>query len=119
MDKCIFTQSCRKYVQTTLHIMEQQRLWQAKKRNLSAKEVKDLNAFVKGKINEMIKEHHCNMHVMSNFEDMSLSSSNKSVQSIISNNSEGVLTTRVTSWLLRNEAMAQNKKGINLGITKI
>eukprot|EP00957_Ditylum_brightwellii_P051280 3888028-Ditylum_brightwellii.AAC.1 len=67
--------------------MEQQRLWQvwfvkdarklAKKCGLSAKEVKDLNIFVKGKINKTIKEHNCNMHAMSNFEDLFLSSSKK------------------------------------------
>eukprot|EP00957_Ditylum_brightwellii_P080920 6155519-Ditylum_brightwellii.AAC.1 len=53
-----------------------------------AKEVKDLNTFVKDKINEMIKRCSCNIHVMSDFKDLFLSSSHKSVQSIISNTSE-------------------------------
>eukprot|EP00957_Ditylum_brightwellii_P001771 136344-Ditylum_brightwellii.AAC.1 len=75
------------------HITEQQRLWQvwfvkdaersAKKRGLICKEVKDLNVFVKDKI----KERNCNMHTMSNFKDLSISSSSKSIQSIISNTS--------------------------------
>eukprot|EP00957_Ditylum_brightwellii_P094865 7224643-Ditylum_brightwellii.AAC.1 len=98
MDECDFTQSCRKHVQPTHHITEHQRLWQvwcikdteklAKKCSLSAKEVKDLNRFVKGKISETIKECTCNMHAMSNFEDLFLSSSNKIAQSIISATSE-------------------------------
>eukprot|EP00957_Ditylum_brightwellii_P060953 4627222-Ditylum_brightwellii.AAC.1 len=53
----------------------------------SGKEVKDLNVFAKCKIKETIKGCHRNMHVMSNFEDLSISSSNKSIQSIISNTS--------------------------------
>eukprot|EP00957_Ditylum_brightwellii_P175180 13336688-Ditylum_brightwellii.AAC.1 len=90
--------ACSTPVQPMYHITEQQRLWQvqfvkdaekwAKKCSLSAIEVKDLNAFVKNKIDEMIKECNCNIHAMSNFEDLSLSSSNKSVQSIINNTSE-------------------------------
>eukprot|EP00957_Ditylum_brightwellii_P088589 6747812-Ditylum_brightwellii.AAC.1 len=70
--------------------MEQQRLQQvqfvkdterrAKKCGLSAKEVKDINTFTKDKINETIKECNHNMHTMSNFEDLSISSSNKIVQ---------------------------------------
>eukprot|EP00957_Ditylum_brightwellii_P057216 4335422-Ditylum_brightwellii.AAC.1 len=65
-DEYNFTQSHRKHAQPTHHIMEQQRLWhvqfvkdaekQAKERSLSTKEVKDLNAFTKDKIDEMIKE---------------------------------------------------------------
>eukprot|EP00957_Ditylum_brightwellii_P097571 7431033-Ditylum_brightwellii.AAC.1 len=96
-NECNFTQPCRKHVQPTHNITEQQRLQQvrfvkdaekqAKKCGLSAKEVKDLNAFVKDKIHEMIKECNCNMHAMSNFEDLSLSSINESVQSIIINTS--------------------------------
>eukprot|EP00957_Ditylum_brightwellii_P075877 5766814-Ditylum_brightwellii.AAC.1 len=64
-DKCEFVQSHRKHVQPMHHIMEQQRLQQvqfvkdakrqAKKRSLTGKEVKDLNAFVKDKIKETIK----------------------------------------------------------------
>eukprot|EP00957_Ditylum_brightwellii_P161715 12312461-Ditylum_brightwellii.AAC.1 len=78
--------------------MEQQRLQQvqfvkdtemhAKKHGLSAKEVKDLNTFVKDKINQTMKGCNCNIYTMSNFEDLSISSSNDSVQSIISNTSE-------------------------------
>eukprot|EP00957_Ditylum_brightwellii_P109816 8375687-Ditylum_brightwellii.AAC.1 len=77
--------------------MEQQRLRQvrfvkdakrrAKKCSITGKEVKDLNAFVKDKIEEMIKERNCNMHVMSDFDNLSLSSSNDSIKSIISNTS--------------------------------
>eukprot|EP00957_Ditylum_brightwellii_P111386 8495438-Ditylum_brightwellii.AAC.1 len=64
--------SCRKHVQPMRCITKQQRLlqvWfvkdskrQAKKRGLTGKEVKDLNAFVKDKIEETIKERDCNMH---------------------------------------------------------
>eukprot|EP00957_Ditylum_brightwellii_P177573 13525538-Ditylum_brightwellii.AAC.1 len=78
-------------------ITEQQRLRQvgfvkdtkrrAKKYGMAGKEVKDLNALVKDKIKESIKERGCNMHAMSNFEDLSISLSNKSIQSIISNTS--------------------------------
>eukprot|EP00957_Ditylum_brightwellii_P181342 13813950-Ditylum_brightwellii.AAC.1 len=75
--------------------MEQQRLQQvrfvkdakrrAKKRGLKGREVKDLNALIKDKINETIKEGDCGMHAMSNFEDLSISSSDDSIKSIISN----------------------------------
>eukprot|EP00957_Ditylum_brightwellii_P088386 6732078-Ditylum_brightwellii.AAC.1 len=77
--------------------MEQQRLRQvrflkdakrrAKKRGLTDREVKDLNAFVKDKIKETIKEHDCNMRTMSNFDNLSISSSDDSIESIISNTS--------------------------------
>eukprot|EP00957_Ditylum_brightwellii_P029814 2254981-Ditylum_brightwellii.AAC.1 len=80
----------RKHVQPTYRITEQQRLWQiwfvkdakrqAKRCGLTGKEVKDLNMVVKDKINETIKENDCGMHTMSNFEDLSISSSNKSIQ---------------------------------------
>eukprot|EP00957_Ditylum_brightwellii_P086213 6560258-Ditylum_brightwellii.AAC.1 len=89
MGKCNFTQSHRKHVWPTQHIMEQQRLWQvwfvkdtetqAKKHSLSVNEVKDLNAFVKDKIKETIKEHNHDMHTIINFKDLSLSSSNENV----------------------------------------
>eukprot|EP00957_Ditylum_brightwellii_P132682 10117198-Ditylum_brightwellii.AAC.1 len=79
MDKCNFVQSHRKHVQPVHCITEQQRLWQvwfvkdakrrAKKHGLTSKEVKDLNAFIKHKINETIKERNCNMHTMGDFED--------------------------------------------------
>eukprot|EP00957_Ditylum_brightwellii_P030620 2320508-Ditylum_brightwellii.AAC.1 len=72
-------QAYRKHIQSTHCITEQQRLWQvqfakdnkrqAKKSGLTGKEVKDLNASVKDKIKEMIKERNHNMHAMSNFED--------------------------------------------------
>eukprot|EP00957_Ditylum_brightwellii_P053383 4046222-Ditylum_brightwellii.AAC.1 len=65
------------------HITKQQRLQQAqlvedakswaKKCGLNAKEVKDLNTFIKDKINETIKERDSNMHTMRNFEDLSIS----------------------------------------------
>ena len=60
---------------------------QAKKRGLAGKEVKDLNAFVKDKIKEMIKDCDRNMYAMSNFDNLSLSSSNESMESIISDTS--------------------------------
>eukprot|EP00957_Ditylum_brightwellii_P182555 13906305-Ditylum_brightwellii.AAC.1 len=44
--------------------------------------------FVKDKINETIKERNCNMHAMSNFKDLSISSSNESIQSIVSDTSD-------------------------------
>eukprot|EP00957_Ditylum_brightwellii_P200896 15314127-Ditylum_brightwellii.AAC.1 len=69
--ECSYYQAYRKHVQPTHPITEKQRLWQvcfvkdaercAKKRSLSAKEVKDLNKFVKDKIYETIKQHDCNM----------------------------------------------------------
>eukprot|EP00957_Ditylum_brightwellii_P132054 10068369-Ditylum_brightwellii.AAC.1 len=98
MDECNFIQACRKHVWPMHHITEQQRLWQvwfekdderqSKRRGLSGKEVKDLNMFVKDKINETIKERNHNMHTMSDFKDLSISSSDESIQSIISNTSD-------------------------------
>eukprot|EP00957_Ditylum_brightwellii_P168622 12834545-Ditylum_brightwellii.AAC.1 len=43
---------------------------------------------VKGKIDETIKECNRNMHTISNFKDLSISSSNESIQSIISDTSD-------------------------------
>eukprot|EP00957_Ditylum_brightwellii_P191874 14606629-Ditylum_brightwellii.AAC.1 len=60
----------------------------AKNYDLSAKEVKDLNTFVKDKIDETIKECSCSMHAMSDLEDLSISSSNEGVQSITSDTSD-------------------------------
>eukprot|EP00957_Ditylum_brightwellii_P011785 889375-Ditylum_brightwellii.AAC.1 len=48
----------------------------------------DLNAFVKDKIDEMIKDRDRDMHAMSDFDDISLSSINKSIMSIISDTSD-------------------------------
>eukprot|EP00957_Ditylum_brightwellii_P187595 14284837-Ditylum_brightwellii.AAC.1 len=89
-DKCNFIQAHGKHVQPSHHITEQQRLRQlwsvkdakrrAKRCNLTGKEVKDLNTFVKDKIDETIKECNRNMHAMSYFEDLSISSSNESIQ---------------------------------------
>eukprot|EP00957_Ditylum_brightwellii_P089643 6827266-Ditylum_brightwellii.AAC.1 len=59
----------------------------AKRRSLTGKEVKDLNVVIKDKINKTIKECNHDMHTMSDFEDLSISSSNDSIQSIISNTS--------------------------------
>eukprot|EP00957_Ditylum_brightwellii_P043517 3299452-Ditylum_brightwellii.AAC.1 len=56
----------------------------AKRCGQTGKDIKDLNTFVKDKIKETIKERNCNMHAMSNFKDLSISSS---IQSIISNTS--------------------------------
>eukprot|EP00957_Ditylum_brightwellii_P034120 2586407-Ditylum_brightwellii.AAC.1 len=90
-------QACRKHVQLTHRFTEQQRLWQdqfvkdvkrhAKKQRLCGKEVKDLSTSVKDKNNETIKQHTHNMHAMNNFKDLSISLSNESFQSIISNTS--------------------------------
>eukprot|EP00957_Ditylum_brightwellii_P093923 7152869-Ditylum_brightwellii.AAC.1 len=84
-------------IMLTYCITEQQRLWwvqfvkdskrRAKKRRLIGKEVKDLNVFVKDKIEETIKERDRDMHAMSDFEDLFISSSNKIIQSIVSNTS--------------------------------
>eukprot|EP00957_Ditylum_brightwellii_P145828 11103883-Ditylum_brightwellii.AAC.1 len=38
-----------------------------KKRNLNAKEIKDLCAFFNDKVNEMLKEHSNGVQTMSNF----------------------------------------------------
>eukprot|EP00957_Ditylum_brightwellii_P139267 10614023-Ditylum_brightwellii.AAC.1 len=54
----------------------------------AGKEVKDLNAFVKEKIHETIKECNHNMNAINDFEDLSISSSNESIQSIISDTSD-------------------------------
>eukprot|EP00957_Ditylum_brightwellii_P196193 14948959-Ditylum_brightwellii.AAC.1 len=80
------------------HIIEQQRLRQVwfvkdaekrtKRRGLTGQDVKDLSAFVNNKINKTIKECNRGMHMMSNFEDLSISSSNESIQSIIRNTSD-------------------------------
>eukprot|EP00957_Ditylum_brightwellii_P171977 13093665-Ditylum_brightwellii.AAC.2 len=96
--KCDLAISCKKHVQPTHRITEQQRLRQvqfvkdakrrAKRCGLTGKEVKDLNAFIKDKINKTLKERNRDMHTTSNFEDLSISSSNKSIQSIISNTSD-------------------------------
>eukprot|EP00957_Ditylum_brightwellii_P194970 14854603-Ditylum_brightwellii.AAC.1 len=58
-----------------------------KKHGLSAKEVKDLNAYFKDKINETIKECSCDIHAMNNFEELLVSSINKSIQSIMDDTS--------------------------------
>eukprot|EP00957_Ditylum_brightwellii_P066362 5037550-Ditylum_brightwellii.AAC.1 len=101
--------------------MDQQRLWQvwyvkdaerlAKKCGLSAKEVKDLNTFVKGKVDETIKEHNYNMHAMSDFKNMSISSSNKSVQSILSNIADlGAAENLVGKKYIENLPKEETKK---------
>eukprot|EP00957_Ditylum_brightwellii_P022935 1730999-Ditylum_brightwellii.AAC.1 len=61
---------------------------QAKKRVLTGREVKDLNVFVKDKIKETIKERDSDMHAMSNFSNLSISSSDDSIKCIISNTSD-------------------------------
>eukprot|EP00957_Ditylum_brightwellii_P134465 10251408-Ditylum_brightwellii.AAC.1 len=88
-DKCDLAKSRRKHVQPTHCITEQQRLQQVwfvkdtkrrtKRRSLTGKEVKDLNTFVKDKIEETIKERNCDMHAMSNFEDLAISLSDESI----------------------------------------
>eukprot|EP00957_Ditylum_brightwellii_P002979 228075-Ditylum_brightwellii.AAC.1 len=82
-DKCNFLQDCRKHVQPTYRAKRH-----AKRCGLTGKEVKDLNAFVKDKINETIKERNRNMHTMSNLKDLSISSSNESIQGIIISTSD-------------------------------
>eukprot|EP00957_Ditylum_brightwellii_P081556 6204427-Ditylum_brightwellii.AAC.1 len=78
--------------------MEQQSLWQvrfvkdaerrAKKRSLTGREVKDPNMFVNNKIKENFKERDRDMHAMSDFDNLSLSSGDESMESIISNTSD-------------------------------
>eukprot|EP00957_Ditylum_brightwellii_P119051 9080546-Ditylum_brightwellii.AAC.1 len=58
---------------------------QTKELSPTGKEVKDLNAFVKNKIKETIKEQDCARHAMSNFKNSSIPLSDKSIQSIIIN----------------------------------
>eukprot|EP00957_Ditylum_brightwellii_P083578 6352784-Ditylum_brightwellii.AAC.1 len=60
---------------------------QAKKRGVTGREFKDLNVFIKDKIKETNKKCNCDMHVMSNFDNLSISSSNDNIESIISNTS--------------------------------
>eukprot|EP00957_Ditylum_brightwellii_P113069 8622941-Ditylum_brightwellii.AAC.1 len=86
-----------KYVHPTHCITEEQRLRQVhfvkdaerhtKKCGLSTKEINDLNAFNKDKIDETIKEHDRNMHAMSNLKELLISSGNKSAQIIVSDTS--------------------------------
>eukprot|EP00957_Ditylum_brightwellii_P189926 14459065-Ditylum_brightwellii.AAC.1 len=59
----------------------------SQKRGPKGKEVKDLNAFVRDKIKETSEECDHNMHGMSDFKDLSISSSDKSIQSIIGDTS--------------------------------
>eukprot|EP00957_Ditylum_brightwellii_P022412 1691449-Ditylum_brightwellii.AAC.1 len=47
-------------------------------------EFKDLNMFVNDKINKMPKEHGNDLHVMSNFEELLISSSNNIIKSSVS-----------------------------------
>eukprot|EP00957_Ditylum_brightwellii_P145488 11078233-Ditylum_brightwellii.AAC.1 len=54
-----------------------------KKRNLNAIVVKDLNAFINDKVDEILKEHDNALHMVSDFKERLISSSNKSGQSII------------------------------------
>eukprot|EP00957_Ditylum_brightwellii_P022067 1664664-Ditylum_brightwellii.AAC.1 len=68
------------------NVIKDAKRW-AKKRGLTCKEVKDLNAFVKDKIKERIKERNRGVHTMNDFKDLSISSSNESIQSIISDTS--------------------------------
>eukprot|EP00957_Ditylum_brightwellii_P003347 253213-Ditylum_brightwellii.AAC.1 len=96
--ECDIAKSCKKHVQSMHRITEQQRLRQvrfvkdagrrAKKRSLTGREVKDLNAFIIDKIEEMIKERDHDMHTMSNFDNLSISSSSDSIESIISDTSD-------------------------------
>eukprot|EP00957_Ditylum_brightwellii_P081651 6211485-Ditylum_brightwellii.AAC.1 len=62
-----------------------------KKSGLSDKEVEDLNVFVNNKIDKTTKHRNCDMHVMSNFKDLFISSSNESIQSIMNDTSVGSL----------------------------
>eukprot|EP00957_Ditylum_brightwellii_P097435 7421004-Ditylum_brightwellii.AAC.2 len=57
----------------------------AKKHGLVAKDVKDLNTFINDKVNKMLNEHDNNLHVMNSVKELSISSSNESIQSIASN----------------------------------
>eukprot|EP00957_Ditylum_brightwellii_P148374 11296132-Ditylum_brightwellii.AAC.1 len=58
-----------------------------KKHGLYAKEAKDCNAFINGKFDKMLKEHGNKLHTMGTFKELLFSSSNKSIQSIVSNTS--------------------------------
>eukprot|EP00957_Ditylum_brightwellii_P140787 10724397-Ditylum_brightwellii.AAC.1 len=79
----------RKHIMITHCITVEKRLRQfcfvkdtkkhTKKRSLNVYEVNDLNMFVNN------KERNCSMHAMRNFEDLSISSINESIQSIVSN----------------------------------
>eukprot|EP00957_Ditylum_brightwellii_P167710 12767304-Ditylum_brightwellii.AAC.1 len=96
--KCDLAKSHKKNFQPTHRTTEQQRLRQvrfvkdterrARKRGLTGKEVKDLNAFVKDKIDKTIKERDRDMQAMSDFDDIFLSSSNESMESIISDTND-------------------------------
>ena len=88
---------------------------QAKKRGLTGKEVKDLNAFAKDKIAKTIKERDCNMHAMSDFDDISLSSKMKAwkVSSVTrATRNLAIAANRPT----RSEAMVEKGQGIILRI---
>eukprot|EP00957_Ditylum_brightwellii_P186497 14199322-Ditylum_brightwellii.AAC.1 len=55
---------------------------------MTGREVKDLNAIVKDMIDETTKERNRDMHAMSNFKDLSISSSNNSIKCIVSDTSD-------------------------------
>eukprot|EP00957_Ditylum_brightwellii_P161045 12260844-Ditylum_brightwellii.AAC.1 len=92
-----YYQVCMKHIQPTHCITEEQRLWQVhfvkdvesrtKKCGLNIKEAKDLNKFGKDNIDETIKQCNCDMHTMSNFKYLSISLSDESVKSIVSDTS--------------------------------
>eukprot|EP00957_Ditylum_brightwellii_P146864 11180788-Ditylum_brightwellii.AAC.1 len=55
--------------------------------SLSAKEDKNLNKLVKDKIDKTFKDCNHDIHAMRNFEDLSISSSDESIQSIVNDTS--------------------------------
>ena len=85
----------------------------AKKRSLTGREVKDLNAFVKDKMRD------CNMQRMSNFKDLSISSSNEIIQIIISNTSDEESDGNSCKPPTRSEVMGKNEQKIILRIIRI
>eukprot|EP00957_Ditylum_brightwellii_P021737 1639756-Ditylum_brightwellii.AAC.1 len=75
--------------------------------------------FVKDKIKETIKERDCDMHAMSNFKDLSISSSNDSIKSIVSNTSYEESDSDSHKPAHKSEVMGKNKQGIILRIIRL
>eukprot|EP00957_Ditylum_brightwellii_P007202 546408-Ditylum_brightwellii.AAC.1 len=52
--------------------------------SLTAEDVKDLNAFINDKVNKMLKGHNNELHMMSNFKELLISSGDESIEIIVS-----------------------------------
>eukprot|EP00957_Ditylum_brightwellii_P084457 6422538-Ditylum_brightwellii.AAC.1 len=78
-----------------------------KKHSLSAKEVKNINVFIKDKIDETIKQCNCNMPEMSNFKDLSISPATRLSTVSLVILLLRTLVMRIASWLPKSEAIVR------------